>query len=147
MQVILLTDVAKVGRKFEIKNVADGFGRNFLIARGLAEAATPSTLARLEKLRETHAKKQKAHEEITSQNLAKLNGKTVTIKAKSNDIGHLFASINKDSIAKALEEQTGSVLSPDFLELEKPIKQIGTFTVPVSAFGKVADFTLLVEKE
>ena len=147
MRIILLADVAKVGRKYEVKNVADGFGRNFLIAHHLAEVASPSALARLEKLKETHGKKVAQDEQAVSNNLAKLMGSTVTIKVRANEIGHLFASIHNEAIVQALMTQTGATITAENIILDKPIKEIGTFRVPISALGKRADFTLIVEKE
>lgn len=104
MKVMLLSDVRKVGRKGEVKDVAEGYARNFLLANKLAEVATPAVLARLKQQqdkRQVEGKLARAHWERIA---AELKGKPFTIKVKSS-AGKLFGSIGPKEIAVELAKE------------------------------------------
>jgi large subunit ribosomal protein L9 len=137
MKVILLKDVAKVGRKFEVKELADGFARNFIIARGLGQVATESNLKRLEIL--------KSEKQKNGAGARDLNGVKIILSAKANEEGHLFASIHKEEILKELQRQEGISLEIKQLELPEPIKAVGEHEVKVNYDAKTSTFfTILV---
>ncbi len=145
MKVILLKDVKGVGRKFEEKNVTDGYAANFLIPRKLAlpvSGQSASQVAELKRQAEAHkAQDSKQLEE----GLQKVAGQTITLKMKANEQGHLFQSINAEKLLKVLKEQ-GITLEREAIQLEHPIKETGTFSVPVSVGnGLETHFTLVVE--
>ena len=98
MKIILLKDVPKVGKKHETKEVPDGYGRNFLLKRGLAEIATASAIKRVEEIKKTAAVEKKIQEDLLMKNLEDLNDITITLKEKANEEGHLFAGIHKEEI-------------------------------------------------
>jgi len=104
MKVILLQDVEKIGKKYDVKNVADGHARNFLIARGLAKQATPEAIEWVEMQKQISS--QKAEDDLKDiQNLASsLDELEVTISVKVGDEGQLFESINEQKISEHLKE-------------------------------------------
>ena len=130
MKVILLQDIEKVGGKFEIKEVADGYARNFLFARNLAKKATPEALEWLEMQKELLLKK--AEEELkNTQDLASsLDDLEVPIAVKVGEEGQLFESINAQKIAERLKEM-GKEVKKSQIKLENPLKETGEFLVKI----------------
>ncbi len=145
MKVIFLKDVPRVGRRYEVKNVSDGYARNFLFPRKAAEVATSDALASLEKRKTAAAGEQKVREDLLMKNLADIDGVIVTVSEKTNEKGHLFASIHTDKIAKALKAQTGLDVEPAHISLDEPIKAIGKHAIAVKVGNKKGSFTLVVE--
>lgn len=131
MKVILLQDVPNVGKKYEVKNVSDGYGRNFLISRNLAKIATPQTTQAMEKEKKRREEEKKVQENLFEKNLESLNAVTVVIKEKANEKGHLFASIHPKEISKAVKEQHHIDIPEEMIELVQPIKEIGEYKVRV----------------
>jgi large subunit ribosomal protein L9 len=146
MKVILLKDVSKLGRKYDVKTVSDGHALNLLIPQGVAVAATADALKRLEVEKAKMEGKKKIHEDLLVKNLKDLDGKTLTISGKANDKGHLFAGLHRDEIAAELTKQTQLQIDPSFLQIEHPIKEVGEHTIDVKVGGKAAQFTLVVAK-
>lgn len=142
MKVILLKDVKGVGKKFEEKNVADGYAINKLLPSKLAVAANGPGAAQVKEMRK-QAEQTKAHDiEKLKAGLGKIAGQKISLKMKANEQGHLFASFNTEKLSRALMGQ-GIHLSPEHLMLKAPIKQTGTFEVPVwVAEGVETKFTL-----
>ena len=147
MRIILLQDVPKVGRKYEIKDVASGYARNFLIAKKLAEPATPRSLKNIEEKRAEHEEKTKREHTNILTALANINGKTISIKRPANEKGSLFAGIGKEEVASFLEAAGYASFTPDNIELPSPIKKIGEHPIGVIAEEEKTSFTLQVEKE
>ncbi|ABR31269.1 50S ribosomal protein L9 [Thermosipho melanesiensis] len=141
MKVVLLKDVSKIGKKGEIKNVSDGYARNYLIPKGLALEATPRVLKRLE------AEKRKKEEEkiqIKTQNeelLKMLKKFLYKIPVKAGESGKLFGALTNSDIAKAVEKIADVNIDKKFIVLEKPIKEIGMYDVlvrlPEGVSGKI----------
>ncbi len=125
MKIILLKDVRKVGKRYEIKDVADGFALNALIPAGQAVPATAGNLKMVESKKAVSLTEKKVFVEAFEKAVSKLNGGRLTITGKTNEKGHLFAGIHKEQILEIFKKQTGLELPPDSLELEKPIKEIG----------------------
>lgn len=146
MKVIFLRDVPKVGKKHETKEVPDGYGRNFLLKRGLAEIATTGAIKRVEEIKKNVEVGKKIQEDLLIKNLEDLGGITITLKEKANEEGHLFAGIHKEEIISEIKKETRLDMSPEFIELDKPIKKTGEFDINVSVRGKKAKFKLIVEK-
>lgn len=146
MKVILLSDVARVGKKYAIVEVAPGYARNFLLARSLAEAVTRTNgkrIAELTKKREVEKKKQ---DDNLDKSLSKLSGVVLTIARNANEEGHLYAGVTKEELALLLGKQVNVAYTEDNIELEKPIKDLGDFTIVVVAGAKKADFALKIER-
>ena len=129
MKIILLQDISGVGRKGEVKNVSDGYGRNFLLPNKLGQIATPSAIASAEKIRKQTEQDKEVQKDILEKNIKGLKDLKVQIKAKANEKGHLFSIIHPDEISKILKEQHHLDIPSKFIEIEKPIKELGEHTV------------------
>jgi large subunit ribosomal protein L9 len=145
MKVIFLKDVPRVGRKYETKNMADGYALNFLIPKGLAIIATAEAVKKVDLIKSRDEGARLVNEELMMKNLKDLDGKTVTMTEKANEKGHLFAGIHKTEIIPAVERQTRIQIAPEFITLEKPIKEVGEHKVEVKIKDKSAKFTLLIK--
>lgn len=128
MKVFLLADVKKIGKKGEVKDVSDGYARNFLLAKKLAEVATPSIIANALK-NETQRKAQEAKEFQVQKNvLEKLKGVEITLKAKSKG-GKLFGSITAKNVTAALL-QAGHVIDEKAVNAGH-IKELGAHEIKI----------------
>lgn len=145
MKVILLQDVPRIGKKFEVKNIADGYARNMLFPKKLAEPATKEAEARASLLKNQAMAEGKIQEELLLKNLSLLDGKEVVIKGKANEEGHLFAGIHKDEVLKALKEQLHVDVRPDYIDMPKPLKETGESTLKATVAEKSAKFTVRIE--
>lgn len=130
MKVILLQDVEKIGKQFEVKEVADGHARNFLFPKNLAKPATTDTLKWLETQKEVLAKK--AEEELKKvQSVASsLDGLEVVIPVKVGEDQQLFESINSQKISEKLKE-LGFEIKKTQLDLLEPLKELGEFPIKI----------------
>ena len=136
MKVILSQDIIGVGRKGEIKNVSDGYARNFLLPNKLGQVATPAAIASAEKLKKQEEQDREVQKDILEKNIKGLNDLKVQIKAKANEKGHLFSIIHPDEISKILKEQHHLDIPSKIIEISKPIKEIGAHIIKVyPAFG------------
>ena len=147
MKVILLKDVEDVGKKFEVKEVADGHARNFLIARGLAKNATKEALEWVQMQKEILS--QKAEEDLKEiQDLAsRLDTLEVSISVKVGEEGQLFESINAQKIFERLKEM-GFGVKQNQVKLEEPIKEVGEFRVKIGLEHNLeAEIALIVTEE
>jgi large subunit ribosomal protein L9 len=130
MKVLLLKDVYKLGRAGEVKRVADGYGRNFLLPQGLAVLATPGALKQAEHIR-TQANVQRAVINKEMSGIAeKLQGITLTFPARASETGKLYGSITTQHIAEALSRKTGIELNRRQIE-GQPLRKLGEHTIEV----------------
>jgi large subunit ribosomal protein L9 len=130
MEVILRTDVPKLGKAGDIVKVKDGFARNYLLPKGLAIPANQKTIKALENQRKIILAKAE-RERKKAQNLAeKLTGVTLTFYRKVIEGDRIYGSISAQDIVKALEEK-GLNLERRFVLLDEPIKQLGTYEIPI----------------
>lgn len=146
MKVIFLQDVAKVGRRHDVKEINDGYVMNFLFPRKLAVPATPQAIAELEKRKKNIEIEREVQTDLLMRNLEEIKGKVVKIKGKANDKGSLFKAIRAEDIATEMHKQHHAEISAEFIVLEKPIKETGEFEIPISIKGKSSSFKLVVEK-
>lgn len=125
MKVLLTKDVKGVGYAGEIKDVADGYGKNFLIGKGLALAATNEVLKRYESDQRKKAANDAAEIERLNAIKTTLGSIKVVIAKKLGDTGHLFGSVTKDEIAHALQEQHSIEIDKKELDAKHGIKTVG----------------------
>ena len=144
MKVILQHDVPKLGKKYDVKTVADGHALNFLIPKNLAEVATEKALKKLESLKATVVAERKVQEDLLSKNIKSIEGVSITIAGKANDKGHLFAGIHKEQLIPELKKQAGIDVLADFIMLDAPIKEVGEHKVEIKVHEKTAKFTLTI---
>lgn len=131
MKVILLEDIESLGKKYEVKEVKDGYARNFLLPNKLVKPATKQALKWLEDQKEVIEKQ--AEEDLKkSQELAShIDGLEVNITVKVGDEGQLFESINNQKISERLKEM-GFEVKKSQVTLKEPIKELGEFNVPIN---------------
>ncbi len=147
MKVILLQDVENVGKKFEVKEVADGFARNFLFVKELAKPATTEALEWLKVQKELAARK--AEEELKSvqEFASKLDDLEVGIAMKVGEEGQLFESVNAQKIVDRLKEM-GYDIKKNQVKLEEPIRELGEFPVKIGFDHNLeAEIKLIITEE
>ena len=147
MKVILKQDVKTIGKKDEIHDVSDGYARNFLFPRGLAapaDAAAVNMARTKSEAKEHHAAEARA----AAQALAdKVKDKTVTLKAKGGASGRLFGKVTAKDVAEALSKVAGAEIDKRKVELERDIKDFGTYSATVKLHpGVSAAFKVKVEE-
>ncbi len=147
MKVILHKDISKLGKKYDVKDVADGYAMNFLIPKGGAEVATEGALKKLDGLKTAWLAEAKIQEDLLEKNLHEVEGKTVVIKAKASEQGHLFAGIHKEDLVDAIKTQVHGDIIASFIDLPKPIKTTGDHEILIKANGKEAKLTVSVENK
>lgn len=145
MKVIFLKPVPSVAKKFDIKEVADGHALNYLFPNELAEMATPEALGRLDKYMKEHEAELAIQSDLLTKNLGSLKDVVVTLSKKANEKGHLFDSIHKDDLVSALKEQAHVDMIAEFIDLSRPIKEVGEHEVSVKVSGQEASFKVVVE--
>jgi len=146
MKVILLENVPKVGQKYDVKDVSDGYGRNFLIAQGKAKIATPSEEQKIVEQKKYAQAEQHIQHDLLEKNIAELEGKTVSITAKANEKGHLFASVSSADVSQAIKSTLGIDIPSNTLQIDS-LKETGSHEVNAHTDGAHATFTLTIEQE
>lgn len=124
MKVLLLKDVYKLGRAGDVKKVADGYGRNFLLTQGLAALATPGALKQVERLREKAAVQRAAQNDELSGIAQQLNGLTIAFAVKAGETGKLYGSITTQDVAEAVEKKSGYAAKRQQVDMQ-PVRNLG----------------------
>lgn len=124
MKVLLLRDVYKLGRAGDVKKVADGYGRNFLLTQGLAALATPGALKQVDRLREKAAVQRAAQNDELSGVAQKLSGFTLAFAAKAGETGKLYGSITTQDVAEALAKKSGYPAKRQQVDMQ-PVRSLG----------------------
>lgn len=146
MRIIFLKDVPRIGKRYDIKEISDGYAMNFLLPRKLAVIATPKAVAELEMKKKEIAIEREVQMSLLLKNLEEIKGKSITMKCRANDKDHLFSAIHKKEIVDEMKKQNHADIGEEFIILEKPIKAIGEFEIPISIKGNKSSFKLVVEK-
>ncbi len=144
MRLILRSDVDGVGKKGDVVEVTNGYGRNFLLPRGLAFPASPGAQAQAESMRRSRDVKDAADRAAAEEVAKGLVSSPITISAKVGTDDRLFGSVTTTEIAEAIAAQTGVVIDRKQLRLAEPIKTAGTHTVPAKLHADV-EFPVTVE--
>lgn len=146
MKVVLLKDVPKVGKKYEVREVSDGYARNFLLKGGLAELASPKSLKMVEDLKQKKLSEKKSEEAKIESLISKLSSVKIILKERANDEGILFAGIKAEDLSKSIKDQTELIVLPENIKLEKTIKMVGEYDVSVQMGDKKTKFKLIIER-
>ncbi len=148
MKVLLLRDVPNLGQAGEVKEVADGYARNYLIPKGLATPATEGLIRHAVETRQ--AAEQRRIRQLTSARevAARLQGAVVTIRARAGQGDRLYGSITSQQIAEAIAQQLGVEVDRRRIELDVPIRSLGTHPVRVRLGPEIAaQVQVVVERE
>lgn len=147
MKVMLVKDVYKLGRAGDIKKVADGYGRNFLLPQGFAVLATAGALKQAEKVRK-QAEIRRTEQNSELKGLAEqINGITVTFAAKAGETGKLYGSITTQDVATAISEKTRFEVKKQQVDMQ-PIRNLGEFTAHVRlTMDLVPEVKIIVHRE
>lgn len=144
MKIILLQDVKGLGKKGELKEAAEGYARNFLFVKKLAEIATESGVKKVQIIKKKQEEKNQMDLEKTQELASQLEGKAITILVKAKD-GRLFGSVHVRDIAKELKKE--DIIIPEkSIILENPIKELGEYEVKIELDHKIeAMMTVIIE--
>lgn len=147
MKVIFLQDVPRVGRKYEVKQINDGYAMNFLLPRKLAQLATPHALAELDKRQKDIVLEKEVQEDLLTKSMEEIKSKVVEISAKADEKGHLFSGIHARELAEAMKKEHRIEMKEELIMLDKPIKELGEFEIPIKIGNKKSSFKLIITEE
>ena len=129
MKVLFKKDVPDVARAGQVKDVADGYARNFLIPRGQAVAATSAALKQVADVQAAAARHAATEEQAAVELKARLEAQPVVVEAKAGAQGRLYGSVTTADVASAIQAQLGTSLDRRNLEIPDPVRQIGSYQV------------------
>lgn len=137
MKLVLTQDVADLGHKGDVVDVAEGYGRNYLLPQSMAIKATAGTLRDAHTLREAREAAEAVARETAEQVAQALSDTTVVVAARAADEGKLFGSIGARDVAEAIAKYTGVVVPAEQIRLAGPIKDIGLHEVIVTPYRDI----------
>ena len=146
MKVILTQDIKSLGKKDAIVEVSEGYGRNYLLPKGLAMEASKGNLNDINNKKEAE-KNRKAKEEARAWEIAEaIRDKTFVVKAKAGENGKLFGAVSNKDVADAIKAQAKFDIDKKKIELSEPIKNIGTYEVEAKVYAGIsAKFNVKIE--
>ncbi len=146
MKVILLQDIENLGREGDVKEVADGFARNFLLPKKMAEPASDAAVANAKRKEESQTAKAKKELEDNQKLAEQLEGRELFIKVKEES-GILFGSVNEKTVSKAFKEE-GLDIKPEKIKLAEPIKEMGEYEAQIDLdHGLEANIRIILVSE
>ncbi len=137
MNVILLEHIERLGAKYDVVKVRDGYGRNYLIPRGLAIIANKANMARLEGMKKQAAKKEAAMLNTYREYAAKLEATLIRVAAKAGESGRLFGSVTAQHLADAIQAQTGIAVDRRIIEMPDEVKELGHYEACIKFHAEV----------
>lgn len=137
MEVILLEDVKSVGKKGEVVNVSEGYGRNCLLKKKLAVEATAVNKNNLKLQNANHEKLEREKLEAARELAGELKDSSVTLSIKTGEGGKTFGSVSSKEIALAIKEQLGKDIDKKKISMDEPIKSLGTHIVKIKLHPEV----------
>jgi large subunit ribosomal protein L9 len=147
MKVLLLKDVFKLGRAGDVKRVADGYGRNYLLPQGLAVMATPGALKQVERIRAQATVQRNALNEELSEVAEQLSGTVLSFSARASETGKLYGSITTQMIADSISKKTGVEVNKRQV-FTQPVRTLGEHTVQIRlTVDLVPEVTVVVNRE
>jgi large subunit ribosomal protein L9 len=137
MKVILLQDVEGLGKAGDLKEVANGYARNYLLPRQLAAGATPALVANRKQRIASEQRKIEKQVAQDRQQAERLSQVTLTFRARVGRQGRLYGSITSQDIATGLRETAGLNIDRRVIDMPEPIRELGTFQVPIKVASKL----------
>lgn len=147
MKVLLLEDVYKLGRAGEVKRVADGYGRNYLLPQGLAVLATPGALKQAEHIKRSAAERREVLNQEMGDIAEQLAGVVLTFPARASETGKLYGSVTTQMIADALSEKVGVEIERRQIDAQ-PLRSLGEHNVAIRlTVDLVPEVAVIVHRE
>ncbi|HVB24459.1 MAG TPA: 50S ribosomal protein L9 [Ktedonobacteraceae bacterium] len=137
MNIILLQDVESLGKAGDLKDVANGYARNYLMPKKLAAPATPSLIANRQQRVAAEQRRVEKQIELNRQQAERLGEVSLTFKARAGREGRLYGSITSQDIAAGLRDAEGIVVDRRMIELPEPIRSVGSYSVSVKIAPKL----------
>lgn len=137
MKIVLRDDVEKLGQKGDVVDVADGYARNFLVPRGLAIKADTGVVKQAEAMRRNRSAREQRDREAAQTLATRITGKVLSVPARAGEGGKLFGSITAADIVAAAQAQFGIELDRRRLNLDEPLKELGTVELPLKLHADV----------
>lgn len=148
MKVVLMQDVPNLGKTGDIKDVADGYGRNYLLPKGFAALATKGLIKQAQERAEAQKKRDVKTRSVAEQLAQRLNGQTIRFTVRVGELDRLYGSITNVDIAEKVQQQFGIDVDRRKIDLGDPIKRAGVYSVPLRlASGVEARLNVVVEGE
>ena len=148
MKVVFLQDVSAKGKKGEIREVADGYARNFLLPQGLAVPATPTAIKVAETQFEERAQRQVRQQEELGELIERLEGKELYFKARAGAKGRLHGAVTSADIAAELSRLIDFQIDKKKVELDEPLHHLGSYEIAVGlGTGSEAKIKVVIEEE
>lgn len=148
MKVVLTKDVPNLGKAGDIKEVADGYGRNYLLPKGYAALATKGLIKQAQERNEAQKKRDAKARTEAEQLAQRLNGQTIRFTVRVGELDRLYGSITNGDVAEKIKQQFGLDIDRRRIELGDPIKRAGVYSVPVRlSSGVEARLNVVVEGE
>ena len=147
MKVILLKDVPKVGNRGDVKDFNSGYAQNALIARGLAEVATPKALTELNARKAKILKQKEKEDQAFFDIINQINNKSITLHEKANEKGHLFFAVPKKDLKQAIFNLTGLTIEEENIIIQTPIKELGLHEVKIKRGERQGICKIIIEKK
>ncbi|HUX80999.1 MAG TPA: 50S ribosomal protein L9 [Candidatus Paceibacterota bacterium] len=147
MKLILIKDVKGMGRAHDEITTSDGYALNYLIPKKFAIAATIVAKQEAETRRKQSGDRSVLDAALLTQNIISLSEAHIVIKMKANEKGHLYDAVAAPDIVRAAKEQAHIDVPQEAIKIEKPIKEVGTFEIPVTTAGAFGKFSITIEAE
>jgi len=148
MKVVLLEDLPGKGRAGDLKDVNEGYAKNFLLPRGLAMVATPTVIKQVEARLEREKLKETVDHDKLVELAQQVEGREIHLKARTGAGERLFGSITATDIAEELSRAMGSAIDKRKIDLEKPLRQSGSYAIGVRLAGDIKpQITVVIEEE
>ncbi len=137
MEVVLLKDVSRLGEAGDVRDVAPGYARNYLIPKGLAAVATEATRKRVKERAAAEARREAAQKESAEEKAADLEGVELLFTPRVGESGRLYGSITKRDIIEQILEKTGEEIDTRQVMLEDSIKEVGEYQLEIELHSDV----------
>lgn len=148
MKIILLEDVKKLGKCGDVVEVSDGYARNFILPKNLGKEASKENLSRLNDSKAKQARLNQEELDAAKELAKKVEEINLHIKVKMGNNGKLFGAVSSKEIAEELEKNSKISIDKKKIKLESPIKEVGTYKLPVKLHKEVhANLTVFIEEE